>query len=130
MMILDNVNRLLGDDLKQTIINKAYYWSVRAPKLGPYSCSLLDNILATGQFEWIQQHHQYWSHLEMKCTVEKTMFGKQSSIITHHVVFADQVLVIILISKFRTQSCFKFTNLLTRDIAICIIKQLAHVWFL
>ena len=58
---------------KSTIddFNKAYYWSVIAPKLGPYSCSLLNNILATGQFEWIQQHHQYWSHLEMKCTVEK-----------------------------------------------------------
>lgn len=110
-------------------IVKAYHWSTKARELSSYSCSLLENILATGQFEWTQQYHQYWPHSKTKGTTKKILFGNET-LTSCGITFADQVFVILLISKFRITSRFKFTNLLMKDIAISIIKQLGQIWFL
>lgn len=125
-----NIFKIYMSETSIKDINKAYYWSTKADKLDSLSHSLLGDILATGQFEWTQQHHQYWSHLRIKFVMEKTVFGKESSIVSHYITFMDQVFVILLISKFRAKSNFEFTKLLTKDVSISVIKQLAHVWIL
>ena len=97
-------------------LNKAYYWSTKVTHLDSISRTHLIDILATGQFEWTQQHHQYWSHLKMTFVMEKTTFKKENSTVLHQITFTDQVFMILLISKFRTHSNFSFTNFLTKDI--------------
>ena len=108
--------RLYADTNAITNFGKAYQWSLKVPKLGRHSRCLLENILATGQFEWTQKYHQYWSRLQTEFITKKTLFGKERST-SYFITFGDQAFLILLISKFRSRSRFKFTDLLTRDVA-------------
>lgn len=108
--------------------NKAYDWATKSNITDFESRYLLNAILATGHFDWTPKTHRYWSHLRMEFLVKTVMCDRTSLTVLHHITFTDQVFVILLISKFRTQSQFKFANFLTKDIGISIIRQLARVW--
>lgn len=56
-------------------LNIAYYWATKATNVSPdpcqaklnsYSRFLLKNMLSTGQFEWTQQQHHWWSRLQLE----------------------------------------------------------------
>ena len=77
----------------------------KATTLDHTSRSLLEDILATGQFDWTLQHHRCWAASPIEIITKKNgMVGKESSTRLHRVTFVDQLFVILLISKFRTRS--------------------------
>ena len=104
--------------------DKAYYWSLKAPELDLTSRDFLYEILRTGHFDWTQRHHRYFSAYVIR--IPPNICPNDT---LDYIKFGDQVFVILLISKFRLRSNFKFTHLLTRDIGICIIRQLSRFWF-
>ena len=109
--------------------DKACYWASKANNLNFYSRSRLRTMLASCQIEWIQKYHLCWVHLDLELSrknvpYDSCIFG------IDRIAFTDQVFVILLISKFRSQSRFKFTSLLTKDVGLSIIKQLAKLWLI
>lgn len=117
--VAESLFRIYSESSSNQDLIKAYYWSAKAPKLGVLSYCVLDQMLVTGKFEWTQHHHHYWSRLN-KIYLAETNFS-------HQTTFTDQVFVILLISKVRALSRFKFANYLNKNVGLSIIKQLAHL---
>ena len=117
-------------ELPMKDFNKAYYLSSKTDRLSLGSLCSMADVLATGQFDRREthHHHRWWARLQFKLISGKPIHIKERSIVTPCIPFADQVSMILLISKFRDRSNFGFTKFLVKNVGLSIIKQLAHVW--
>ena len=52
-----------------------------------YSLYEMSRILATGQFEWTQKHHQIWSDLQIEILTKKYLGNRESSKLSPHIIF-------------------------------------------
>lgn len=93
-------------------LNKASDWLAMVDNVNLTSPWLVRRILLGGEFEWRTQHHQYWLALNPKSN------------------FKNQVFTLLLISKCRSVSKFRFTSLLVKNVSLCIIKHLARASFI
>ena len=79
--------------------------SLRKDEQATTSVKLLNTIISTNKIVWAPFYHKYW-------VSDGSLNGS--------------ILVLLLISKFRNKSCFRFVNSLVKGVTMNIVKFLCH----
>lgn len=96
-------------------LHLAYYWYTQAIDLSSDDLSGLEDIIIKLQIPWSVDNHRFWPNPGIT-------LGSQ------RISFKQQILMLLMVSKYRHQSTLKYTSILSKDITFCIIHQLSSLW--
>lgn len=103
------------------------YYSM-ATNIPEFYTTNIDSIIKTRQIDWSPKYHIIWPTLNIKI-VKTCGFGKTVKTRTvANTNFQGQVVLLMLITKYRHLSNFTFTKLMYKNIVLAIITQLAKIW--
>lgn len=101
---------------------------LQAREICKYHSDNICKIVMAGKFEWSQKYHRLWPLLYFKINQNFYCDGKLKSLPLTETSFQQQVVILLLITKYRYLSYFNFTKLLYKNIVLSIITQLSKVW--
>lgn len=110
--------------------NLAYHYLMAAAKLNKSSKNMLGKILATGCIEWNISNHKYWINTNVTSILRLKQADKEIDKVVYVTSFVEQVLTLLLISKFRQVSRKTHVFHISRMVVLSIIKPLARLYLI
>ena len=107
--------------------NLAYCYLMKASYLNSDSKKTLEKILASGCIQWDISNHKYWPNTIITSSLHLKQLDKEFDKVVYVTSFDDQVLTLLLISKFRHTSSKSYISHLSKMVVLSVVKHLAYV---
>ena len=101
-----------------------YQYLLKFAKNDSLYANFIQRIIVNNNIEWTIDNHFCWTALKY----ETVRTGLLDVTKLRVVRFAQQVEVLLMISKFRHLSHLPYLNILNKVIVINIVRQLVNIW--